>query len=70
MSEESQLRRKALDVLSLMRGDGMSLAEAARLVGIEPADVRREVGAALEKRGSRWRAKPWDRLRRLVRFLR
>lgn len=69
MSEQLQRERKALDVLALMRGDGMSLTAASRLVEITPEAVREEVGHVLFKEGRRWRVKPWDRIPRPVRFL-
>jgi hypothetical protein len=59
MSKDAKLRRKALDVLSLMRGSGFSLTKAASFVGITVPAVQNQVGSALEKEGARWTAKPW-----------
>jgi hypothetical protein len=57
-------RNRALDALSKMRRDGMSLTRAAREARTTPDAVRRYADRALERRGSRWVAKLNDRLLR------
>jgi hypothetical protein len=47
-----------------MRRDGVSLTRAARDARTTPDAVRRYAGSALERKGSRWVAKPGDRLLR------
>jgi len=58
-------RNRALDAVSKMRrSSGMSLTKAAHDVGTTPDAVRRYAGSALEREGSRWVAKPNDKLLR------
>ena len=57
-------RNRVLDAVSRMRRDGVSLTRAARDAGTTPDAVRRYAGSALERQGSRWVAKPSDRLLR------
>jgi hypothetical protein len=47
-----------------MRRDGVSLTRGARDARTTPDAVRRYAGSALDRRGSRWVAKPSDRLLR------
>jgi hypothetical protein len=61
---EVAARNRALDAVSKMRRNGVSLTRAARDAGTTPDAVRRYAGSALERRGSRWVAKPSDRLLR------
>ncbi len=57
-------RNRALDAVAKMRRNGMSLTRAAREARSTPDAVRRYAGNALEQQGSRWVAKPNDRLLR------
>ena len=57
-------RNRALDAVSKMRRNGVSLTRAAREARTTPDAVRRYAGSALDRRGSRWVAKPSDRLLR------
>ncbi|MDP9366682.1 MAG: hypothetical protein M3Q03_00155 [Chloroflexota bacterium] len=60
---EQAARRRALDALSRMRNDGLSLSHAAREAGTTVAAVQRHAGSALAKTArGRYRAKPSDRL--------
>jgi len=61
---EVAARNGVLDAVSRMRRDGVSLTSAARDAGTTPDAVRRYAGSALERRSSRWVAKPNDRLLR------
>ena len=63
-------RERALDALSRMRSDGLSLKRAARWAHTTPETVRKYVGQALVKTaGGRYAATPSDRLTRYIRFL-
>ncbi len=67
---ERQARDRALETVQVMRRDGLSLSRAARQVGTTPNAVRRHAGRALEQTArGRYRAKPYDRLLRQMRFL-
>jgi len=57
-------RNRALDAVSKMRRRGLSLTRATREAGTTSDAVRRYSGSALEQQGSRWVAKPNDRLLR------
>ncbi len=59
---------RALHVVSLMRREGQSLTTAARDVGIRPQTVRRYAHEALTHVGTQWKAKPRDRLERVMLF--
>ena len=59
---------RSLRVLSRMR-NGESLTAAARLEGIRPETVRRNVGEAIERGRNSYRVKPDDRLYRRMQFL-
>ncbi len=60
---EQAARRRALDALSRMRNDGLSLSSAAREAGTTVAAVKRHAGSALAKTGrGRYEVKPSDRL--------
>ncbi|MGA2805878.1 MAG: hypothetical protein ABSF89_16065 [Acidimicrobiales bacterium] len=61
---EVAARNRALDAVSRMRRDGVSLTRGARDARTTPDAVRRYAGSALDRRGSRWVAKPSDRLLR------
>lgn len=61
---DSTPRERALDVLALMRRDGLSLRHASDLARTDPRTVRRHAGPALRPAGRRWAATPYDRLRR------
>jgi hypothetical protein len=60
---ERQARAKALDALSRMRHENLSLTQAAKATGTTVAAIKRHAGTALEQtaRGA-YRAKPSDRL--------
>lgn len=67
---ERQARDRALEVVQLMRREGLSLSHAAKQAGTTPNAVRRHAGRALERTGSGgYRAKPYDRMVREMRFL-
>lgn len=61
--DEQQARRRALDAVSLMRKDGLSLGKAAQAAGTTRAAMKRHAGPALEKdRRGGFSAKASDRL--------
>jgi len=63
-------RRRALEVLSLMRNKNISLTKAAREALTTGRTVTKYVKSALRKDTSRrWKATPNDRLTRHLRFL-
>ena len=67
---EREARRRALDAVVRMRGEGLSLTRAAARAGTTVAAVKRHAGPALEKQpGGRYRATPHDRLARRLEFL-
>ncbi len=66
---ERETRRAAFDALNRMRGEGISLSRAAHKAGTTPEAVVRHTGPALERSGSRYLARPSDRLFRLVKVL-
>jgi len=66
---EREARRAAFDALTLMRRDGLSLGAAAERAGTTPAAVLRHTGPALELERGRYRARPADRLLRVMRVL-
>lgn len=61
---DSDPRERALDVLAVMRRDGLSLRRASDSVRTDPRTVRRHAGQALQKNGARWTPKPFDRIPR------
>ena len=65
-NRQAETRNRAVQVLSRMRRDHLSLAEACRQEHIKPATVHRHVGRAIERDrpGGRYRASKSDRLRR------
>jgi hypothetical protein len=65
-SSQGEARLRALDALSLMRRDGLSLEQAARRAGTTPNTVRRYVGSELDRHGGRYVASPADRLVRVM----
>lgn len=67
---EAEDRARALDAISKMRREGLSLSEAAKESGTTPNTVRKWGGDAIEKQGSRFSAKPTDRLARSMWMLR
>lgn len=61
--------RNSLDAIKLLRdGRARSLTRAARESSTTAATVRRYAGSALSLRGSKYRVKPSDRLRRELTF--
>jgi hypothetical protein len=66
---EREARRAALDALALMRREGLSLRAAAQQAGTTSAAVLRHAGPALEQAKGRYRAKPGDRLLRVMAVL-
>lgn len=67
--DERKARGRALDALSKMRSDGLSLQAAAKASGTTVNAVKRHAGPALEKTSTgRVRAKPSDRLTRTLNF--
>jgi len=67
---EREAARRALDALTRMRGEGVSLTQAASRSGTTVAAVKRYAGPALEKQpGGRFTAKPFDRLSARLLFL-
>lgn len=66
---ERAARGRALDALSRMRSDGMSLQAAAKASGTTVNAVKRHAGSALDQTpGGRYRAKNTDRLVRSLNF--
>jgi len=64
---EREARGRALEALSKMRSDGLSLQAAARASGTTVNAVKRHAGPALERTsGGRYRAKRSDRLIRTI----
>ena len=58
-------RERSLEVLQLMRSDGLSLTKAARKVGTTPSTARKHVASALRRtRSGRYEATPSDRYTR------
>jgi len=67
---DPEARGRALEVLSLMRTEKLSLSRAARVAGTSPRTVIQYVGKALGKsNGRRYNAKPFDRLKRTLNFI-
>lgn len=66
---EREARGRALDALSIMRRDGVSLRTAAKRAGTTPNTVLRHAGPVLERRGGRYVASPADRFTRLMQVL-
>lgn len=66
---EREARGRALDALSKMRSDGLSLQAAARASGTTVNAIKRHAGPALERTESgRYKAKQSDRLVRSLNF--
>jgi hypothetical protein len=61
--------QRGLAALARLRTERTSLTEAAREEGLTLEEAKEHVGRAIRKRRGRWRAKPWDRLEREMRFL-
>ncbi len=68
-ASEYESRKFALRAVSLMRTKNLSLTEASRQVGIDPATVKRYAGRGLDREGRRYTPKPFDRLSRTLRVL-
>ncbi len=67
---EQRAREHALDAIRLMRRDGtLTIEQAARQAGTTVDTMLRYAGAALDKRGGRYYAKPYDRFARAMEFL-
>lgn len=67
--DERKARGRALDAISRMRSEGLSLPAAAKASGTTVNAVKRHAGSALEKpTGNRYRAKSSDRLTRTLNF--
>ena len=66
---EREARRKALEALTYMRNEGLSLREAAGRAGTTPASVLRHTGSALKREGGRYTARRGDRLLRVMAVL-
>lgn len=64
-----EAHERALDALALTRRQGWSLTRASRMVRSDPRTVRRHLGGALRKEGSRWRPRPFDRIPRPMRVM-
>lgn len=62
-------RERALDALNRLREEKISLTEAARLNGLTLEEVKEHIRPAIRKVRGRWRAQPWDRLEREMRFI-
>ncbi len=67
--DAAETRARALDALSKMRRDGMSISRAARDANTTPNAVRRYAGAALTRKRGRDVARPRDGLYRRMEFL-
>lgn len=57
---------RAVQVTSGMRSQGLSLTQASKQVGISPQKVLQYIGSVLRKSGGRYKAKPNDRLLRVL----
>ena len=66
---QEHARFRALEAVSRMRGQGLSLSAAASASGTTPTTVRRYASPALQRSGRRYVATPSDRLRRRMRVL-
>ncbi len=66
---EREARRAALDALSLMRREGLSLRHAAERAGTTEAAVLRHARPALELEHGRYRPRAGDRLLRVMTVL-
>lgn len=68
-SRQLEAYERALQTISLMRREPVSLSAAAREAGTQPETVRALVGQALLRtRRGRWEARPNDRLERRMLF--
>lgn len=65
-AREAQNREAALAVLAAMRRKRRSLRAAAKDQSITPRTVLRFVGSAIFQKGGRYRAKPFDRIPRVL----
>ena len=66
---EMEARQRALDALSRMRTDGLSMSAAAREAGTTVNAIKRHAGTALvQTEGGRYRAKRTDRISRALQF--
>ena len=63
---QAATRQRALEAISRMRRDGMSLARAAKESATTPGAVRRYAGSALQQRAGVTVARPVDRLTRVM----
>lgn len=62
--------RRVLDTIALARNDpSLSLSKAAKLSGTDLSTVKLHAADALEVRGGRTRVRPYDNLKRKLRFL-
>ncbi|MBA3274581.1 MAG: hypothetical protein H0T72_02210 [Chloroflexia bacterium] len=66
--DERKARKRALDALSRMRSEGLSLKDAAKASGTTVNAVKRHAGPALQLTGGRYQAKASDRLSRTLQF--
>jgi hypothetical protein len=66
---EREARRAALDALTYMRRENLSLTAAADRAGTTPAAVLRHAGPALEQKSGRYMVRPGDRLLRVMSVL-
>lgn len=67
---EREARERALEALSLMRSQGLSLSRAAAEAGTTTSTARRYIGDALQRdRPGRFHARPGDRLFRRMQTL-
>lgn len=65
----SPARYRALEVLSRMRTEGLSMTKAARRAETSVKSIIKYVGSALKKNATgRYQAKPSDRLTRVINF--
>lgn len=60
------LWNRVVQVPTEMRAHGLSLAQASRKFGVSPKTVLRLAGSAFTKKRDRYRAKPMDRLLRVL----
>ena len=63
--EQRRIREKSLEALSLVRREKLSLWKASEQVGLHPGTVRRNT-SAFRKVRLQWRAKPLDRIPRVM----
>jgi hypothetical protein len=66
-AKQQNLHIRVAHALTSMRSEGFSLAQAARVHGVDPRTIKRHAGSALKKgSGGRFNVKPNDRVLRAL----